>query len=110
MFIRIFAFGKLSCLWLCSLLQPLQQRAAAAPEGIQGQYPQLLSTDVTLKLLAGSELFFFLTAWCIIVVLPTNISVSCQSHLSAAASTVLLLTVPPYIGNRLPTDAAWPNA
>lgn len=27
-------------------------------------------------MLAGAELFFFLTIWCLIVVLPTNLSVS----------------------------------
>ena len=62
--------------------------AAAVPKGIQDQRPQVMCTNVILNSLAGSELFFFLTAWCIIVVLPTNISVSCQSHLSAAASAV----------------------
>ena len=37
-------------------------------------------------LLAGAELFFFLTIWCLIVVLPTNLSVS------YLASSYLLLS------------------
>lgn len=30
----------------------------------------------SFHMFAGAELFFFLTIWCIIVVLPTNLSVS----------------------------------
>ena len=55
--------------------------AFGAPADARTQVSCCAQADVLL--FAGAELFLFLTVWCLIVILPTNLSVSPRSSGSA---------------------------